>query len=297
MLHEVQHGPPGFPLGVYVNRVSANAPPEQRFIYTHYHHHLELLWVREGAFRYDVEGETIEARAGDLILVGSGRIHGGSSLEGVACDTVSVVFDVRMLYGEQGLDRSSEQFLAPLLSGDVALPTRLAGGSELGAHVLEPVSRLVALHGAAEPGSELMIKALLLQCFFELARAGAFVRVRPDDPRRADRQTERLKEVLLFIDAHLAEKLNVERLAARIHVSPAHFHAFFRKYTGQSPVEYINGLRLARAQGLLSSGALNVQEAAQRVGFENASYFIRCFKKRYGVTPAALKRVEERTTT
>ena len=289
MLHEIQHGPPGFPLGVYVNRIPADAPPGTRFIYTHFHHHLEFIWIRGAAFRFDLESEGYVAQTGDILIVGSDRIHGGSSLEGVACNVLSVVFDVRMLYGDAMPDRSATEFLASLAEHRYALPSRLPASSELGGKLRGHLSRLAAVHDDPEPGAELMIKALLLQCFFELARAGAYVRVRGDELQRSDRHTERMKEILLYIDAHLAEKLPISRLAAQLHLSPAHFHAFFRKYTGQSPVEYINGLRLARSHALLSSSkSLTTQEAAHRVGFENVSYFIKCFKRRYGVTPTGL---------
>jgi len=286
MLHEIHHGPPGFPLGVYVNQIPADAPEGTRFIYTHFHHHLEFIWVRSGAFQFELEGEEITVRAGDIVIVGSGRIHGGGALTGVACDAVSIVFDLRLLFGNAVADRSAEQYLASLLERQYELPTTLSGSSELGVRLRSHIIRLAAVHEAAEPGAELLIKAILLQCFYELARAGAYIRIGNDKLRRSDRNTERLKEILLFIDAHLAEKLPVARLAAQLHLSSAHFHAFFRMHTGQSPVEYINGLRLARAKALLSSSAsLTTQEAAQRVGFDNVSYFIRCFKKRYGVTP------------
>lgn len=289
MLHEIQHGPPGFPLGVYVNRISADAPAGTRFIYTHFHHHLEFIWIRGGSFRFDLESEGNVVEEGDILIVGSDRIHGGSSLEGIACDVLSVVFDVRMLYGDAMPDRSATQFLASLAEHRYALPARLPASSELGAKLRGHISRLAAVHDDLEPGAELMIKALLLQCFYELARAGAYVRVRDDDQQRSDRHAERVREILLYIDSHLAEKLPVAHLAARLHLSPAHFHALFRKYTGQSPVEYINGLRLARSHALLSSTeSMTTQEAAHRVGFENVSYFIKCFKRRYGVTPTGL---------
>ena len=289
MLHEIQHGPPGFPLGVYVNRISADAPTGTRFIYTHYHHHLEFIWVRSGAFRFDLESEGNVVEEGDVLIVGSDRIHGGSSLEGIACDVLSVVFDVRMLYGDTMPDRSATQFLASLTEQRYTLPTRLPASSELGAKLRSHLSRLAEVHVDPEPGAELMIKALLLQCFYELARAGAYVRARGDEQQRSDRHAERVREILLYIDAHLAEKLPVAHLAARLHLSPAHFHALFRKYTGQSPVEYINSLRLARSHALLSSSeSITTQEAAHRVGFENVSYFIKCFKRRYGVTPMGL---------
>ncbi len=55
--------------------------------------------------------------------------------------------------------------------------------------------------------------------------------------------------------------------------------------TGQSPVEFINTIRLKRAAVLLRNNAGNVTTVALEVGFSNPSYFARIFKKQFGIAP------------
>lgn len=68
-------------------------------------------------------------------------------------------------------------------------------------------------------------------------------------------------------------------------ISEVTFRRLFREYTGRSPIEYRNDVRLDKARSLLQSGEYNVSEAAELCGFSNLSFFIRLYKKKYGHTP------------
>ena len=68
-------------------------------------------------------------------------------------------------------------------------------------------------------------------------------------------------------------------------MSEVNFRRLFKEYTGKSPVEYRNDIRLKNAKIKLQSGEYNVSEAAYESGFSNLSFFIRLYKKKYGHTP------------
>jgi len=52
-----------------------------------------------------------------------------------------------------------------------------------------------------------------------------------------------------------------------------------------SPVEFIRFLRLQHSAKLLNKSEINVSEAAFKSGFNDLSYFTKCFKKQFGITP------------
>ena len=68
-------------------------------------------------------------------------------------------------------------------------------------------------------------------------------------------------------------------------MSEVNFRRLFKEYTGMSPIDYRNDLRLKNAKNMLQSGEYNVTEAATASGFSNLSFFIRLYKKKYGHTP------------
>lgn len=96
---------------------------------------------------------------------------------------------------------------------------------------------------------------------------------------------KKLLSALSELSAHWEENHPIAYYAALCHMSEPNFRRLFREYTGQSPVEYRNSLRLSAAQTKLQSGEYNVTEAAEASGFTNLSFFIRLYKKKYGYSP------------
>ena len=88
-----------------------------------------------------------------------------------------------------------------------------------------------------------------------------------------------------YIDAHLAEPLTVDTLAAQVCLSPSAFSRVFRERTGSSPYQYVKETRLDRARQLLNEGRLGVSAVSRAVGYATASHFIKEFRSRFGATP------------
>ena len=99
------------------------------------------------------------------------------------------------------------------------------------------------------------------------------------------RKFKRLRPALREISEHFLKNEQVSYYAELCEMSEVNFRRSFREYTGSSPVDYRNGLRLENARTLLQSGEYNVTEAAELSGFSNLSFFIRLYKKKFGYTP------------
>ena len=95
----------------------------------------------------------------------------------------------------------------------------------------------------------------------------------------------RLQPALHDIATHCERQEPILYYARLCHMSETNFRRLFREYTGTSPVEYRNAVRLNSARAKLQSGEHNVFEAAGAVGFTNLSFFIRLYKKKFGHTP------------
>lgn len=104
-------------------------------------------------------------------------------------------------------------------------------------------------------------------------------------PIKPLRTTQRVGEVLKWIDAHYKEPYSIDKLAEDLHFSANYMSKLFRQQTGKSISEYIMEKRLEQARVLLLAGQLSVEEISEETGFNSPSYFIRMFKNRYGVPP------------
>lgn len=95
----------------------------------------------------------------------------------------------------------------------------------------------------------------------------------------------RLQPALEHMTGCCHENRKVDFYGTLCGMSEVNFRRLFREYTGRSPVDYRNDLRLQKARGLLQSGEYTVSETAELCGFSNLSFFIRLYKQKYNHTP------------
>lgn len=100
-----------------------------------------------------------------------------------------------------------------------------------------------------------------------------------------------IQKALLILEANLSNPdFNVSTFAKEIGLSHTHLHRKLTALLGQSPSELIRTFRLRRAATLLEHKHGNVSEIAFMVGFNNPTYFTKCFRELFGQTPSEYAR-------
>ncbi len=94
-----------------------------------------------------------------------------------------------------------------------------------------------------------------------------------------------VRKVLTQIDSDLTADLSLRALAAQLQVNASYLSALFKKETGKTLTEYVNGKRIEQAIFLLNSTNLQIQTVAQYCGLPDVNYFTKLFKKMVGKTP------------
>jgi AraC-like DNA-binding protein len=88
-----------------------------------------------------------------------------------------------------------------------------------------------------------------------------------------------------------AERLTLESLASDACVHPVTLSRAFHRTYGQSLVEYARDARLEKARRLLGARDMPIAMIAAETGFTDQSHLARCFRKRYGVSPAEYRSI------
>ena len=107
---------------------------------------------------------------------------------------------------------------------------------------------------------------------------------------------EKHKELVRQINEFVKEKygeptLSLEMISEHFSLSPRYMTQIYKQITGQTIVQYISEYRMEIARYLLKQN-FRIAEIAKQVGYTSASYFIRNFKKRFGVTPTSYIEIE-----
>ena len=101
---------------------------------------------------------------------------------------------------------------------------------------------------------------------------------------RLGNENENLKTMISWTHTHCAEHITLEDAASVVGFSKHYFCRWFKQHTNMNYIQYVKRVRIYNASKLLLSEK-PVSEVAYDCGFENVSYFIKCFKEIRGCTP------------
>ncbi len=116
-----------------------------------------------------------------------------------------------------------------------------------------------------------------------------------EDMAQADMQMQRsdlkreIAMLIKYIDENLDRDLSLIMLADVVYLNPSYLSHLFKTQMGTTISEHIKEARLAKCRKMLADPQYHIHEVAKAVGYDNASYFTRFFKKMTGMTPQAYR--------
>lgn len=102
-------------------------------------------------------------------------------------------------------------------------------------------------------------------------------------------------KTIAYMNSHFSEKITTEDLAERVNLSAGHFSKIFKAVSGESPIDFLNTLRLQKARTMLMNREENITNVALKCGFQSSSYFSTCFLEKYRMTPSAYRQIVLKT--
>lgn len=231
------------------------------------HLNYEIFYIRQGALQITTDTAFAQVVRGQCALVDCRKPHRFHA-EG-DCETLWIHFDGA---------NSADFFQQILQQNGGRFVLHCSPESHIERLMAQIISSLRADHSSL---TEAEYSRLLYQILCELLYPTMAA------PQQVDHPVTR---AMRYITEHLYEDLPVERVAAAVNLSVAHFSRQFRAYTGFSPHEYIILHRIDQAKALLHDTDLSVKEVAFQVGYRSEVNFIASFKSKTGVSPTAFRR-------
>lgn len=251
-------------------RQGVSEPPHLEEAVTH--DYMVLTFFTAGSATIELESRW-SVRAGDVLLVPAGSPHRLTAVEhpevwGLGFCPVCFVAD-----GRESLLEPFER----VRSGASAVVTIPESRRSFLERILEELEREL---GEARDGTLAVQKSLTTLILAEVSRATT----RSEHTPAAD---DVVSNALRFIERHCLEPISLRDVAAAVHRSPAHLTTAVRRATGRSVQEWIIAGRLSEARRRLLHSDELVEVIAERVGYADATHFIRIFRRIHGATPAA----------
>ncbi|MCC7336515.1 MAG: helix-turn-helix transcriptional regulator [Pirellulaceae bacterium] len=235
------------------------------------HSFLKLLWIREGRAKIRFKGASPDCETGNLVIVPPFTSHR-------IVDSLDAPVS---LYG-LGVDTKQLKCVEPVLA---TFQSGVYLGQRLGALSIEQHFRkllyLVDQEGAASQFSSVAVALeLLAELALKMAQPESRTSTTPkpfSDPL--------LETYLVWLQRNFFESLTLDGAAKASGMSRRTFTSQFKARTGMTWLEYVNALRVQRAEELLKDADRKVTSIAFQCGFDDLSTFYRAFKRVTGRTP------------
>ena len=247
----------------------------------HWHPEHEIVYVKSGTLelRLGVGDESILMKKGDVVFVQGGVLHSAVPTD---CHDVCFVLDpTRMLSPEdaceiviRGIEKGKMK-IEPLVSRHYPEITALC-------------EELYQLLVHRDDGFVFFVKGLTLRFFGYLMKFKLYEK-NPISVPTEEKSVGRMKSVLDYIRKNYGKEIELSELALLSNMSPNYFCRYFRKLTGQTPIEYLITYRLESACYALRNTDLTITDVAFACGFNDVSHFIKSFRKAYQMTPKAYR--------
>ena len=103
-----------------------------------------------------------------------------------------------------------------------------------------------------------------------------------------------VRDITAILKSNIEGKITLSDISEQTYYSKTFIEAVFKKHKNTTIMQYNTILKIEKAKELLREEKLSVGEVAERLGYENANYFIKVFKSQVGITPLKYKNMKEK---
>ncbi|HEY5560451.1 MAG TPA: AraC family transcriptional regulator [Clostridiaceae bacterium] len=249
----------------------------------HLHDRIELMYVTKGQCRVELEQHSFDMKKGDCIFLDAGVSHRLLVEEENSCRLMNIEF---------GFEESDEEIIntVNLLKNSEASNYILNIGAPYFIFRDEDeiqgiLSQIIRELESGYIDKTYTVELLIYQLIIALGR-----KFKKDKEEAESNVSKYVRQAIQYIKNNLDRDLKVATIANKINIHPNYLHRIFKKQIGQTIIDYIENLRVEKAEMLLSYTDIMIIDMAMELGFGSRQYFSYVFKKCRGVSPAEYRK-------
>ena len=281
---KIIHGTAEKPVNALHFETGADAPDGNIFfVKNHWQEYVEFILVRKGSYQVRINLETVTLCEGDICIFNSGDLHQIANIDEESCHD-AFLFDPAIL-DFQYQDQWSREVIRPFVNRSLLSANLIRPGQNNYKELLTVMNDLFAITFSREGFWYERCKLRLLEVLLKLQDGGYLISV--DEALSSVEQTQirRYKKIVNYIENNFQESVSLEQLSELIPCNSQYLCRFFKKISGETPIQYLIKYRVQQSCLMLRETRKSVSEIALDCGFDNISYFIRKFREIQGMTP------------
>ena len=246
----------------------------------HYHDELELLPIYRGTFHCVVGNVDYTATAGDVVFVNTRVPHHTYFTEESDCGLVQfreadfIDGEILRIIKYSARFRNMDDEPVKIIKNDELF-------NILRSTIEEAENQDVAF--------DFYIRSGIFRILGCLYRSGVLTNA---EAMYATKEIQKVHSALSYINTKYGDDITLEEISTYAGLDPSYFCRVFKAATGATFTEYLNFVRVCKAETLLARSTLGILEISEAVGFSSVSYFGRIFKKYRGCSPRTYRRAQ-----
>ncbi|OPJ57605.1 AraC family transcriptional regulator [Clostridium oryzae] len=275
----IPHGDMLFHMSVHHTVVSEK---QDIILYCHWHEELEILFITRGAAQFHVNGEIYEISEGEIVFISPNEVHTAYRVNNDDVEFYAVLIHSDFVNSMIN-DIVQQKYIQPLFLSKNDFPVLINKTIEKKLLILPILYDIKNAYFEHKFGYELLIKFKIYELLYKVICYGK--QEKRDWKPTKSYKTERIKNVVLYIQKNYKYKITLIDLASSVNMSAGAFCRFFKQYINMTPIEYLNSFRITKATYLLQTTDKKLIDIALDTGFSNINYFTDVFKKVLYCTP------------
>lgn len=279
LYQDVPHGTANYPFQVHETYCENGLS-----LYPHVHPEIEITIITKGSGIFYIEGKEYLVKQGDCIFISPNQIHLASSdKENNEASFYSLVFLPQFLTSDRN-HLIYTKYINPILQGNKRVSPIIDCSKSWHADILRLANKIQSLYFSDD--NELLCQSAILELWYHIYANSETLLSPP-----VNKAAFLLKDTLDYLENNYFEHITVSDLASRVNLSQSYFSKLFNQYMHTSPIDMLIKIRLYHSAQMLLNESLSVSEIALRCGFNDFSYFCKCFRIRYGCSPCKYKKI------
>lgn len=244
------------------------------FVPLHWHSHLEVLYIVDGEMTVNTGVNQYDISKGDMIVINANEMHS------TKMDS-KVVYLLLQIPAEcfSGCCRDYRllHFHALFSKDDLA-----------GAHLIEILIQMKDVFQKRDDGYKLCFSSLLYKYLYHLYIE--FSERSVIEQGKDVRSIQRISVVIRYVEEYYKGEISLQEAASIAAVSTEYLCRLFKQYTGQTFLEYVMAVRVAKFYTSLQKSDDTIANLLEENGIKNYKVFLREFQKTFGKTPQEIRK-------
>lgn len=235
----------------------------------HTHYFAELFYVISGSGNFLVEDKTFLVKENDLVMINPNVEHTEKSFNASPLEYIVLGIEgLAFTFGGEGENKNYKVY----------------NYKDNKQQILFYLTILLKESEEQKPEYEFVCQSLLEVLLVQLIRYADYS-LSVTNVLLSKKMNKECSVIKRYIDSYYAENITLDSLSQMTHMNKYYLIHAFTKYTGLSPINYLNQRRIQEGKNLLETTNYSIGQISNILGFSSQSYFSQSFKNELGMSP------------